>query len=234
MKTKFITFGAGGQHYTDACNRLVEQANSTELFNTTQIFSDVDLRSDTDFWTKHGDFITKNRRGYGYWIWKSYLIKKTMETMNDGDILLYLDCGCEIDKRNKAAISTFFEYVKTDLIIATQTQIEKFWDKMDLVLYLDMNKPKYLDTPQRQGGAVLYYVCDKTREFVNMWYTTCCDYHMIDDTPSVAANIPGFRQYRHDQSVFSLLTKKYNIFSSKSLHECVVVRRNKSGTSNLK
>ena len=41
--------------------------------------------------------ITKNPRGYGYWLWKSYIIKKTIEKMSDDDILLYLDCGYEID-----------------------------------------------------------------------------------------------------------------------------------------
>jgi hypothetical protein len=233
MKTNFITFGAGGKSYNDAGKRLVNQANSTKLFDTTKMFTDVDLRADIEFWKQHGEFIQRNRRGYGYWLWKPYIIKKTMDAMSDGDILLYLDCGCEIDTRESAVLSKYFEYVKTDLVIGTQTQIEKFWDKMDLVLHLGMSDSPSLHTPQRQGGAVLYCVCDKTRELVNMWYKTCCDYHLIDDTPSVASNIAGFRQHRHDQSVFSLLSKKYGLFSKKSLHECVVVQRNRSGVSKL-
>lgn len=156
-----------------------------------------------------------------------------METMNDGDILLYLDCGCEIDIRKKSIILEYLEYVKTDLIIGTVTQIEKHWNKMDLLIKLDINYPKYLDTRQRQGGAILFYICDKTRHLVNLWYDTCCDYHMIDDTPSIAANLPGFREHRHDQSVFSLLTKKYNIFSNKSLNNCISYIRNKSDVSRL-
>ena len=60
-------------------------------------------------------------------------------------------------------------------------------------------------------------VIDKTRKLVNEWYNICCNYHMIDDTPSIELNLPGNIEHRHDQSVFSLLTKKYNLFSSKSI-----------------
>ena len=97
---RFITFGAGGQRYIDAGNRLLNQSNNVELFDKTTLFTEDDLKSDVDFWSQHSNFIEHNRRGYGYWLWKPYIIKKTMEEMKDGDILLYLDCGCEIDVRN--------------------------------------------------------------------------------------------------------------------------------------
>jgi len=233
MKTKFITFGAGEKCYNDAGKRLIEQAKSVDLFDEVKFFTDIDLRSDPYFWPKHGEFIQKNRRGYGYWLWKSYIIKKTMESMSDGEILLYLDCGCEIGAMHKTKLTEYFEHVKTDLLIGTWTQVEKYWNKQDLLLHLNITDAQHLNSPQRQGGAVLYYVCDRTREFVNMWYNTCCDYHMIDDTPSIAANPQYFREHRHDQSVFSLLVKKYNLVCSKSLGECASINRNKSGISRL-
>ncbi len=233
MKTKFITFGAGGKSYNDAGKRLIAQAKSIDLFDEVKFFTDADLRSDPYFWPKHGGFIQRNRRGYGYWIWKSYIIKKTMESMCDGDILLYLDCGCEIGAMHKTKLAEYFEHVKTDLLIGTGTQIEKCWNKQDLLLHLNITEPNHLNSPQRQAGAVLYYVCDKTLEFVNMWYNTCCDYHMIDDTPSIAENPHYFREHRHDQSVFSLLAKKHNLVCNKSLYECCLINKNRSGISRL-
>ena len=52
---------------------------------------------DSEYWNKHKNFIlnTKHKKGHGYYIWKPYLIQKTMNKMNDGDILLYSDAGCE-------------------------------------------------------------------------------------------------------------------------------------------
>lgn len=72
----FITFGAGGQNYIDAGKRLIKQAKSTGYFDKTILYTEKDLKNDKHFWNPHSEFISKNKRGYGYWIWKSYIIKK--------------------------------------------------------------------------------------------------------------------------------------------------------------
>lgn len=232
MSKEFITFGAGAPCIA-AGKRLLEQANNLNLFSKTTLYTDADLRADTEFWTKHSQFIEKNKRGYGYWIWKPYLIKKTMEKMKDGDMLLYLDAGCEIDINEKEYLINCFDISKTDYIVGTFTCIERDWNKMDLLLKLDMNDTTYLNTSQRQASA-LYFICKKIRSLVNEWYEIACDYHMIDDSPSIAPNLPCFKEHRHDQSIFSLLTKKYNLYSKHSLAgKCIKIFRNKSGISIL-
>jgi hypothetical protein len=238
MTKVFITFGAGGKQYKDAGDRLLKQADNIKLFDKTVFYNDNDLKNDENFWSKHSSFISKNKRGYGYWLWKPYLIQKTMSLLNDGDILMYLDAGCEIDIRNKNEIEKYFEIVKKDYICGTLTSDhpERKWCKMDLLIKLDMvDNDEVLDSIQRQAGAQLIYVCNKTRELINEWYTIVSnDYHMIDDTKSIAPNYPIFKEHRHDQSTFSLLTKKYNLFSSHSLFKCVQYGRNKSGKTNIK
>lgn len=232
MSKEFITFGAGAPCIA-AGKRLLEQANNLNLFSKTTLYTDADLRADTEFWTKHSQFIEKNKRGYGYWIWKPYLIKKTMEKMKDGDMLLYLDAGCEIDINEKEYLINCFDISKTDYIVGTFTCIERDWNKMDLLLKLDMNDTTYLNTSQRQASA-LYFICKKIRSLVNEWYEIACDYHMIDDSPSIAPNLPCFKEHRHDQSIFSLLTKKYNLYSKHSLAgKCIKIFRNRSGISRL-
>ena len=157
-----------------------------------------------------------------------------METMSEGDILMYLDCGCEIGGNKKLLIPNFFEYVKQDKIIGTTICIEKDWCKMDLLIHLDMQKNKLINIPQRQAGAVMYYICEKTKFIIDLWYETGCNYKLIDDSPSISKNLGCFKEHRHDQAIFSLLTKKYNIFSTRSLHDCVYYVRNKTGKSILK
>jgi hypothetical protein len=102
---------------------------------------------------------------------------------------------------------------------------------MDLILKLDMLNDKYLNTHQRLAASNMFLICDKTRDFVNKWYEIACDYHNIDDSPSINKNLHCFREHRHDQSIFSLLTKKYNIYSEYSLRKCVEIARNKTGKS---
>jgi hypothetical protein len=232
MNIKFITFGSHN-NYIDAANRLIDQSKQLNIFTETILYTSEYLKKDLEFWNKHGNFINKYKRGYGYWLWKPYLIKKTMENMNDGDILLYLDCGCEINYNKKDKLLESINIVKTDKIIGTCTHIEKNWNKMDLIIKLDMNDDKYLNTPQRQGGANLFLVCNETRKLVDEWYALGCDYHNIDDSPSIEKNLDCFKEHRHDQSIFSLLTKKYDIFSKTLLHRSVDILRNRSGQSKL-
>jgi len=98
------------------------------------------------------------------------------------------------------------ELVKTEYIIGSKTKIEKDYNKMDLLL-LDILENEDLDTPQHQAGALIFLICEKTRNLINLWYDLCCDYHNIDDSPSISQNLDCFLEHRHDQSVFSLLTK---------------------------
>jgi hypothetical protein len=238
MTCIFITF-ASHANYIDAGKRLLKQANDTNLFTNTILYTPENLKEDTEFWNKHSAFINTNKRGYGYWLWKSYIIKKTMENMNEGDILLYLDCGCEIDNRKINKLIEHIDIVKKNniKIIDSPTSsicLEKYWCKMDLIETLKMNDEMYLNTPQRQAGALLILICNETLALVNEWYNIGCNYHNIDDSPSILPNLPGFKEHRHDQSIFSLLSKKYKLYNSKySLRTSIDIMRNKTGISKI-
>jgi hypothetical protein len=234
MPTNFITFGAGSKNYIEAGSRLCTQAKNIGLFNKITLFTGEYLQQDIEFWGRHSEFIMKNNKGYGYWLWKPYIIKKTIETLNDGDILLYLDSGCEININKRNEMLNYFNIIKTEHIITAFTYTEKHWNKMDLILYLNANSKEYTDTPQRQAGALLFYVCDKTRRIINEWYDTACNYHLIDDSPSVSKNYDGFKEHRHDQSIFSLLTKKYNIKNTLNIESIIEYIRNRSGYARFK
>ena len=129
--------------------------------------------------------------------------------MKDGDVLLYLDCGCELDVNKSSKIQAMLKLVERELLIGTifsPLHDDISWTKYDLI---DRIKAPIdtLKTPQRQTGAILFLVCSKTRQLVNEWLDFCNDYHNFDDSPSVLPNASTFVEHRHDQSVFSLLTK---------------------------
>lgn len=235
MNITLITFGSH-DNYIKAGNRLIEQGKLLNIFDNTILYTPEYLKNDVEFWSMHSNFINTHKMGYGYWLWKSYIIKKTMEKMQDSDILLYLDAGCEIDDNCKEKILNCIDIVKVDKIIGSKNgHIERKWNKMDLVKKLNMNDNIYMNTSQREAGCALYLVCDETRKLVDEWYTLCCDYHNIDDTPSLLDNVNDFREHRHDQSIFSLLTKKYNIFSNSiDIKKVIHIIRNRSEISKLK
>jgi hypothetical protein len=235
MKLIFMTFGSHNE-YIDAANRLVIQARSFKLFSEFFLYTGNYLMTDPFFWNQHGEFVTKNKRGCGYWIWKSYLLKKKMGELQDGDVIMYLDSGCELDIQEKTYLLHYIEQVKQDKLICCDTECkEQEWTKQDLIYLLNMNYDSCLQSSQREAGALLFYVCPETRSFVNQWYDLCCSYNNIDDTPSILPNNEMFKEHRHDQSIFSLLTKKYNFNSSNNLKKkCIKYIRNRTKFSFLK
>lgn len=232
----FITFGAGENKFIDAGTRLVNQAKTTNLFDNTTLFNKDFLKADKIFWDKHSQFLLNNKRGFGYWIWKSYIINKTFQSADDGDIIMYLDAGCEIGGIKQNNISTFFNHVKNDKIIYSPTLAEGWkesnWNKMDTFKFLNLDNNDIYNAEHVEAVALIFYVCDETRHFVDLWYNICSNnYNLIDDSPSKEKNLPQFYENRHDQSIFSLLLKKLNFKSDKDIKNCVYTTRNISGKS---
>jgi len=210
-----MSFGGGEQNYHDAAYRVSNEVKISNIFNEIVIFTDKDLKSDTEFWEKNGNFIESNKRGYGYWLWKPYLIMKTLERMNDNDILVYLDSGCEVANNENTYDSIMKHINKCDEynILYTYTEHdEKTYTKMDLFDYMNVkNNENILNSTQNQATLIIIKKTPKTIELVKEWYTIGCNHHFIDDSASILPNAPSFREHRHDQSIFSLLTKKYDM-----------------------
>ena len=165
--------------------------------------------------------------------------------MNNGDILLYCDTGNELDIRKKSNIQKHLLEISTELVMGcfpgekanTRQKYlnEIYWNKKDLLIRLNMeNNEEALHTNQYQANPLLLYKCPRTTEMINEWcHVATSDYHLIDDSPSVEPNFEGFQQHRHDQSIFSLLCKKYKLFSEITLENSIDVLRNKTGNSML-
>lgn len=229
----FISFATKGKFYKLG-QRLIQEIENLELFDKTILYTDDHLKADTAFWEQHHDFIENNERGYGYWLWKSYIIKKTLETLKNGDILLYFDSSFEIYSHMKQNIKNLFSIVEKSYVVGSYCKIlcpEFKWNKMDLVKFLKMKEDKYLQTKQRQAGAIMLFKNETTVALINDWYTLSSHYHYINDDDSIETNLPGFTEHRHDQSIFSLLTKKYNTYSDVDMFEYVSIIKNKNERS---
>ena len=79
--------------------------------------------------------INEATRGFGYWRWKSYITKTKLAEIAMGDVLVYLDAGCSINKQGK---KRYFEYLEMLLDsgfsnLSFQTNfLEKKYTKEDL------------------------------------------------------------------------------------------------------
>lgn len=214
MAKFFITFGGPTPSaYNDAVSRICKQAIQCNFFDKIIAYSDIDLQNDDFFWKTHGQFITENKRGYGYWLWKPYIIKKTLALLNDGDYLMYLDCGCEINSKYKHHLDDYLKIIDSKLIISTAAcSNDVIYTKKDLVHFLHMeNDIQLLYSSHIQAGTVFMKKCDIIVKLYEEYFNVCGNYHLLDDSPSIEQNNCDFVEHRHDQSVFNLLVKRYNL-----------------------
>ena len=70
---------------------------------------------------------------------------------------------------------------------------------------------------QISAAVLLIIINNRTRNLINEWVYYCTsNYHNIDDSPSINQNYINFIDHRHDQSVYSILAYKYNIYVHKN------------------
>lgn len=215
MKIVCLIFGGGNVKYYNAVNRLVRELKQFYKFDEIVTYTDMDLEK-TDFYKTHKNFITSNKRGFGYWIWKPYYVHTELLKLDKDDILVYLDCGFEI---NPKGFDRFFSYLfetknKDSLLFHLEDKhSEKRWNKMDTIKRVlgEEYDDNLLDKPQIMASAFLLKKCDRIMNFVREWLEICEEYKFINDEVSNSKNFPEFIEHRHDQSVFSLLAKKYKL-----------------------
>jgi len=208
-KKYFITFAT--ENYKGASDRIIEQTRLLKIFDILYNYNEDTLQQSTEFWERHGDFIKNNSRGYGYWLWKSFLTMKTLDEMETNDIMMYVDSGCEWNYGGIEKLETYFEMVgKSESgslafkLYDESYHMESKWTKSDVFDYF-----KYSDKMDLQYHAT-YFILKKNEKTMNMvktWYEACSNYHLLDDSPIYTPNADIFTEHRHDQSLFSIIRK---------------------------
>jgi hypothetical protein len=209
MKYFALTFS--DEKYIKSRERYVAEMKATGIFSKIFSFGPEDL--DDDFLKAHAEFIKNNPRGYGYWIWKPYLILKVLNQMEDGEVLAYGDAGNEIKGTTEQCLRlvNLVKYSKGKVkIVASRTHRIYSHTKMDLYFRFRYYGVLYAFCKMIEPGRILIEKNERTLNFVREWDSLCQnDYRNIDDSPSLLPNFPNFVEHRHDQSVFSLLFNFY-------------------------
>jgi hypothetical protein len=210
-----VTFGGGHRRIRAAARRVGRQGRRSGRFTTIQVFTDKTLkRKHKDFWRQHSEFLAPSVRGFGYWIWKPYVINFALKSsINEVDYVFYIDGGCEINHvpASQDRWNDYLDLLASDTgrLVMQQTYVEEQWQKMDAVVALELSSED-LKSGQMQAGVVAFRVNDDNIAFTQKWLDLCVtdDYHLVDDSPSRLENIPSFIEHRHDQSVLSALIKQ--------------------------
>jgi len=209
MKTIFLSFA--NSVYVPSLRRLQKQIEDCPLIDGFHFLTNKDL--DKEFKRHFHPYIY--RRGYGYWKWKSYLVKQTFDKMQEGDILVYADAGCDYNSKAEGRFEEYLRMVRTHdsgILVFEDEYKERQFTKGDVFEFLigGLTCLPISDSNQRLGGMWIMRKCANTIDLVNRWCDVCMNhYSLITDKASATENFPEFIENRHDQSVFSILSKIY-------------------------
>ena len=172
---------------------------------------------DPAFREKNKDILSR-KRGNGYWLWKPYIIYKTIvEKLKYGDYLIYSD-ACVLYMKSSRLLVNFLEQHKAKMWTYKITYKEKLYTKRDAFILMDADTPYYTDTNQYMATLMIYKKSKYTVKFIKEWLHYSQDKRIITDDKNTMGkeNYPEFRENRHDQTVLSLVIKKHGEANSGS------------------
>lgn len=176
-------------------------------------FSDKDIIEDKEFY-KENEKILKIKKGNGLWLWKPYIIHKTLSSLSENDILIYSDVDTIFLDNIEPLISAMLKEDKY-LMVFDSPNKEYQYTKYNLCIDMDLTSEFILNTRQRYASYNIWRKSDLTLNFLSQWLNYCSQYKLISDDVTAYNDKYGneFVRHLHDQSIFSLLTKKHAIQS---------------------
>jgi hypothetical protein len=213
MKNKIYFITYGDKNFNIAKKHIIALAKHSGFFEESISFGKADLDS---AFKKNYSEILNMQRGGGYWIWKHRIIENFLQQINKNDLIVYSDAGATFNYKAK---KRFFEYI--DIINGSDYGnfriecephfIENEWTITELFDYFQLDKLSDVGTStQLEGGHMIIKKSDHTDYFMNEFKKVIRhDQYLITDKYNKKQKFKNFKENRHDQSIFSLLSKKY-------------------------
>ena len=204
MKLKIISFGSNDE-YINLAEKTVQSIKNLYCESETKVFKPKDLPDEINNYAK------LYSRGYGYWIWKPYIIKEALRKINKNDILLYLDGRSGLRKTGEPGrwLDDFMLENRFDIACWQMIHKEMSWTNGDIIssFNLDLNS-ELVKTGQFAATFHAWRKNIRSIDFLNEWLNFLLKNREIcRDEVSQNLNHKKFIGNRHDQSVFSLMIK---------------------------
>lgn len=208
----FLSFASTDMEPT--LERIGLEADTSNFFDKVWLFNEKKIYK--IFIKERKDFFKNYKRGYGYWLWKPFVINHVLDMIKPGDILVYLDAGCEI---HDSGFKRWEEYKKmllshSLLVFDHLHSFENQYTKRDVLDFFSVtNEISILESRQLWAGGLMMRKDDFVCKLMHRWLEICdtYKYSLLCDEPSQHPELPQYKQHCHDQSIFSVLCKLTDI-----------------------
>ena len=206
-KIKVLTFGKG--NFVESQKNLVDKLKSIGVQNII-VKTDSDL---PESFQKEFSNILQYKRGYGYCIWKPYIIQQELNILQEDEILIYIDSTDYPESLFFDIVSSHLE--KNDLFLVNRGYNHGQWTKRDCFVLMECDEKKYHDHVQLEAGVLGLKKTEFTQKLISEWFEYSKNENILTEIPNISGqeNLPTFREHRYDQSILTNLSIKYNLNS---------------------
>jgi hypothetical protein len=209
-KMYFLTYNDDSGNYDKDIQKLVDSVKKYSYCEII-VFHKKDINP---YFIQNNQNIFNHSKGGGYWLWKPYIIKETLDKLKEGDILLYIDSKYYFTEPFK---NLFTNKMHQDIIIWKNKPNEphyvlKQWCKMEVIQKYNMYHATFMDNYEIcWGGAMILRKSNNIKSLISRWLDICCNENNITDKESSFPNSSDFIDHRHDQSLLSIVLHEFNI-----------------------
>lgn len=213
MKKIFIAYADAALAYS--LKRIGRQARRLKIFDEVILYTPADLSEEIK-----AHPLMQYSRGGGYWIWKPWLIQKTLREHAAGDIVVYADAGSTLRKSPEwdrlfklmeQYDTLCFQYAETVPEFArwgnSSTKV-KYWTKKSALTFLDeyFHDNAYRENCKVMGG--LLFMKNPENSLLRQWLDISLNHPelIVDPTEEeLKEQDPGFAYHKHEQSFLTAL-----------------------------
>ena len=205
----FVCFGTAA--FQTAQLSLVADAKRLNVFQQITAWDEKMLSATPECCSLSPEF--RAGRGFGYFWWKPYIIRKALEKLPENALVFYSDCG-RYGGGFRLGAGVPFLLEQFALSGFTGVEVPQFgpsarWTSRECYHVMGCEAHEYRVQPQIQATFSLWRNDVPGRELLAQWESYCRDERVIADPREGISQRADFIAHRHDQSVLSNLTRKH-------------------------
>ena len=164
-------------------------------------YTDVDLL-ESDLYKQNPEWMS-SENNYGWFAWKPYFILKTMEDLQEGDKIFFIDT---LDIFHPDIFQFVDEVMGDDpCLLPLGGSRNGDMTKKDCFVYMNCDEEDYHESKQLEAGFTFWRVCDEAKEILREWLEWCLDEKVGGDMTGFSnlKEDDNFKECRHDQSILT-------------------------------
>lgn len=201
---KLISFAT--KEYALARRRLVKSA--VNYFDEIVSLGPADLPQ--QFYDTYAEHF-RYARGFGFWVWKPYIILNEALKSTPGDVVFY--CDSQLVFCDDPARLFDLCLLRDGVLLfhqAREGHRNRAWTRRACFEVMGCCDEKYRDAHQTNSAMNLWAPTSFAISLLSEWLRWCGDLRAVSDGTPDEEEEPGFIAHRHDQSILGILAVKHH------------------------